>query len=199
MIGYQIVLEEENVALQRRAECHVIVRLRIVIGRVESPPRCAIVVTERRKALGGIEAELGLFEPIRSLGHPLDRLIGHDARSGRVVLDMAYAKLPGLGRGLGVHRAALFDVLHDAVVAQGIEVEDTGVGIAPEDMAALFTEFRQLPNNRKAEQGTGLGLALARHIVEAQGGSVGARSILGRGSVFVAEFPINALAATTQL
>jgi len=67
-------------------------------------------------------AELGLFEPIRSLGHPLDRLIGHDARSGRVVLDMAYAKLPGLGRGLGVHRAALFDVLHDAVVAEGIEV-----------------------------------------------------------------------------
>ena len=67
-------------------------------------------------------AELGLLEPIRALGHPLDRLIGHDARSGRVVLDMAYAKLPGLGRGLGIHRAALFDVLHHAVVAAGIEV-----------------------------------------------------------------------------
>ena len=66
--------------------------------------------------------ELGLLEPIRALGHPLDRLIGHDARSGRVVLDMSYAKLPGLGRGLGIHRAALFDVLHHAVVAAGIEV-----------------------------------------------------------------------------
>ena len=67
-------------------------------------------------------AELGLFDRIRALGQPLDRLVGHDARSGRVVLDMAYAKLRGLGRGLGIHRAALFDVLHDAVVAEGIEV-----------------------------------------------------------------------------
>lgn len=67
-------------------------------------------------------AELGLFDRIRALGQPLDRLVGHDARSGRVVLDMAYAKLPGLGRGLGIHRAALFDVLHDAVVADRIEI-----------------------------------------------------------------------------
>lgn len=67
-------------------------------------------------------AELGLLERIRAVGQPLDRLVGHDARNGRVVLDMRYAKLPGLGRGLGIHRAALFDVLHDAVVAEGIEI-----------------------------------------------------------------------------
>lgn len=78
-------------------------------------------------------SELGLFERIRALGQPLDRLVGHDARSGRVVLDMAYAKLPGLGRGLGIHRAALFDVLHDAVVAEKIEVvtERTITGSEP--------------------------------------------------------------------
>ena len=67
-------------------------------------------------------AELGLLEAIRALGQPLDRLIGHDAQSGRIVLDMRYAKLKRLGRGLGIHRAALFDVLHDAVVAEGIPV-----------------------------------------------------------------------------
>ena len=71
-----------------------------------------------------------------------------------------------------------------------VEVEDTGVGIAPEEIAKLFQEFQQLPNSRKAEQGTGLGLALTRHIVEAQGGSVSVRSVKGTGSVFVAVFPL---------
>jgi signal transduction histidine kinase len=71
-----------------------------------------------------------------------------------------------------------------------VEVEDTGVGISPEEIAKLFQEFQQLPNSRKAEQGTGLGLALTRHIVEAQGGSVSVRSVKGSGSVFAAVFPL---------
>jgi len=71
-----------------------------------------------------------------------------------------------------------------------VEVEDTGVGISPEEIAKLFQEFQQLPNSRKAEQGTGLGLALTRHIVEAQGGSVSVRSTKGTGSVFAAVFPL---------
>lgn len=75
---------------------------------------------------------LGLLETLNALGQPLDRLIGHDAKSGRVVLDMRYAALPGLGRGLGVHRAALFNVLHDAVVAAGIPVA-TGMGVTGMD------------------------------------------------------------------
>jgi CheY-like chemotaxis protein/anti-sigma regulatory factor (Ser/Thr protein kinase) len=66
-----------------------------------------------------------------------------------------------------------------------IEVEDTGVGISPADLPRLFTEFQQLDTGySKHHQGTGLGLALTRRLVEAQGGSVGVRSTLGRGSVF---------------
>ena len=71
-----------------------------------------------------------------------------------------------------------------------LEVEDTGVGISPEEISKLFQEFQQLPNSRKAEQGTGLGLALTRHIVEAQGGTVSVRSVPGSGSVFAAVFPL---------
>jgi PAS domain S-box-containing protein len=71
-----------------------------------------------------------------------------------------------------------------------LEVEDTGVGISSEEISKLFQEFQQLPNSRKAEQGTGLGLALTRHIVEAQGGSVSVRSVKGTGSVFAAVFPL---------
>jgi signal transduction histidine kinase len=71
-----------------------------------------------------------------------------------------------------------------------LDVEDTGIGISAEEVAKLFQEFQQLPNSRKADQGTGLGLALTRHIVEAQGGSVSVRSVPGSGSVFSALFPL---------
>jgi PAS domain S-box-containing protein len=71
-----------------------------------------------------------------------------------------------------------------------LDVEDTGPGITPEQISRLFQEFQQLPNNRTAEQGTGLGLALTRHIVEAQGGSVTVSSVPGQGSTFSAVLPL---------
>ena len=71
-----------------------------------------------------------------------------------------------------------------------LEVEDTGIGISADEVQRLFQEFAQLPNSRQAEQGTGLGLALTRHIVEAQGGAVAVRSEAGRGSVFSAVLPL---------
>ncbi|MBC7701166.1 HAMP domain-containing sensor histidine kinase [Aquabacterium sp.] len=66
-----------------------------------------------------------------------------------------------------------------------LEVEDDGIGIAPDDLPRLFVDFQQLDAGyNKLHQGTGLGLALTRRLVEAQGGSVGVRSTLGLGSVF---------------
>jgi len=71
-----------------------------------------------------------------------------------------------------------------------LEVEDSGIGIRPEDMGRLFVEFQQIDASAaKKYQGTGLGLALTRRIVEAQGGQVGVRSTPGQGSVFFAVLP----------
>lgn len=68
-----------------------------------------------------------------------------------------------------------------------LEVEDTGVGISETEQAQLFTEFRQLDSGySKQHQGTGLGLALTKRLVEAQGGVVGVRSRPGAGSLFYA-------------
>jgi PAS domain S-box-containing protein len=71
-----------------------------------------------------------------------------------------------------------------------LEVTDTGIGIKPEDIPRLFADFLQLESTRKvASQGAGLGLALTRRIVEAQGGTVGVRSTPGEGSTFYAVLP----------
>ena len=68
-----------------------------------------------------------------------------------------------------------------------LEVEDNGIGIAADDLPKLFIEFQQLDvGYSKKHEGTGLGLALTRRLVEAQGGTVGVESTLGVGSVFYA-------------
>ena len=70
-----------------------------------------------------------------------------------------------------------------------LEVEDTGSGIAPQDIGRLFQDFHQLDDGlSRAVQGTGLGLALTKRLVEAQGGAVSVRSQPGLGSVFSASF-----------
>lgn len=82
-----------------------------------------------------------------------------------------------------------------------LEVEDTGIGIRPEDLSRLFVEFQQLDASlAKKYQGTGLGLALTKRIVEAQGGRVGVLSTPGKGSLFFAVLPsFNKGAALTEI
>jgi signal transduction histidine kinase len=71
-----------------------------------------------------------------------------------------------------------------------LEVEDTGIGIAAGDIELLFQDFHQLDGGlSKGVQGTGLGLALTKRLVEAQGGTVGVASVLGQGSTFFANLP----------
>ncbi len=71
-----------------------------------------------------------------------------------------------------------------------ISVTDEGIGISEIDQARLFVEFQQLEAGlAKRHQGTGLGLALTKRLVEAQGGIVGVTSEVGKGSTFFAVIP----------
>jgi GAF domain-containing protein len=72
-----------------------------------------------------------------------------------------------------------------------ISVSDTGVGIAPEDQARIFEEFRQVgSDNAKKVEGTGLGLTLAKKFVELHGGKMWLESEVGKGSKFFFTLPV---------
>jgi two-component system sensor histidine kinase BaeS len=72
-----------------------------------------------------------------------------------------------------------------------VAVRDTGIGIAPEDLPNLFTKFYQGANASGARiEGSGLGLALVKALVQGHGGSVSVDSTPGAGSTFTVELPL---------
>ena len=80
-----------------------------------------------------------------------------------------------------------------AVPADGVaqvSVTDTGVGIAPEDQETVFEEFRQVGASSAKQEGTGLGLALCRKLVELHGGKIWIESQVGVGSTFTFTIPL---------
>jgi len=77
----------------------------------------------------------------------------------------------------------------------GVEVADTGPGIAPEDVGRLFRYFEQATRGRETDTGTGLGLAISREFVHLLGGEIEVDSQLGVGSVFKFDIAIEEAAA----
>jgi two-component system phosphate regulon sensor histidine kinase PhoR len=79
------------------------------------------------------------------------------------------------------------------------EVEDTGIGVAPEHIPRLTERFYRVDRSRSRETGgTGLGLAIVKHVLLRHDGRLDVTSLLGRGSVFVARFPRARLVMTRE-
>jgi signal transduction histidine kinase len=127
---------------------------------------------------------------------------------GRTVLNQVPATLPAV-QADGLRIAQLLNILLDnavkfsepsdtivvrACVADGFvrcEVEDTGIGIGDEDLDGLFALFTQVDMSAtRSKGGTGLGLVLAKGMVEAQGGTIGVESRAGEGSTFWFTLPV---------
>jgi PAS domain S-box-containing protein len=84
-----------------------------------------------------------------------------------------------------------------------IFVEDTGLGLTPDQVDRLFTPFERLGAEQSQIEGTGLGLALSQRLVQAMGGTIGVASTPGEGSSFwlelaVSEDPVERLARTGE-
>ncbi|WP_448269177.1 PAS domain S-box protein [Nostoc sp. DSM 114159] len=80
------------------------------------------------------------------------------------------------------------------------EVQDTGRGIAPQEIDLLFEAFGQTETGRKSQQGTGLGLAISRKYVQLMGGDISVTSTIGEGSKFTFDIQIGlAIASEIQI
>jgi PAS domain S-box-containing protein len=96
-------------------------------------------------------------------------------------------------------RADLLPALPDEpeAVTTVISVEDTGIGIAPENQARVFQPFEQVDNSyARHQQGTGLGLALTKRLVEMHGGKIWLQSVEGQGTTFSFSLPSACSAAS---
>ena len=133
--------------------------------------------------------------------HIPDALLGDALRLQQALLNYVGNALKFTETGHVLLRVRQEALAADEVVLR-FQVEDTGIGIAESDMAALFSEFEQVDNSpSRRHGGTGLGLAITRKIARLMGGDAGASSAVGQGSSFwfTARFPLNRHAPESAL
>ncbi|HEY9724571.1 MAG TPA: HAMP domain-containing sensor histidine kinase, partial [Oscillatoriaceae cyanobacterium] len=105
-------------------------------------------------------------------------------RVGQVLLNLLTNAVKFTAAGGNIHVSARVE--GDRLLC---EVQDTGEGIAPEQLDKLFLRFSQLPSGAR-RGGAGLGLSISKTLVEMHGGTIGVRSALGHGSTFGFTLPI---------
>ena len=157
---------------------------------------------------GRLELELGGFHLPTALDNVLTLVRGRATRHGITLTQTVDERLGDIVADERKVKQILVNLLSNAVkftpeggrvglsatAADGgltIAVTDTGVGIAPEDQAAIFEEFRQVGlDEARRQEGTGLGLTLAKKFVELHGGRIWVQSQVGQGSTFSFTLPV---------
>jgi signal transduction histidine kinase len=116
----------------------------------------------------------------------IGQVLADERKIKQVLLNLLSNAVKFTGEGGKITMSATLN--GDAVA---VSVADTGIGIAAEDQQAVFEEFRQVGDDyARKREGTGLGLALARRLVELHGGTLSLASELGKGSTFTFTIPV---------
>jgi PAS domain S-box-containing protein len=116
-------------------------------------------------------------------GMPCD-LLGDAGRIRQIVTNLVDNALKFTQRGRVTIRVITLDQTDNDVTFQ-LTVEDTGIGISPDNQGHIFDKFTQADASTTREYGgTGLGLAICKQLVELMGGEIGVESDLGRGASF---------------
>ena len=139
----------------------------------------ALVLTKERAVRRGLRLE-------RNLDPQLGRIYADERKVKQVLINLLSNAVKFTPEGGTITVSA---TRGPAVVT--LVVQDTGIGIAAEDQELIFEEFRQVGNDyTRKQEGTGLGLALARRLVVLHGGRLWVESALGNGSTFSFTLPL---------
>lgn len=161
---------------------------KIEAGRIEIAPQAvdlARIAAEIKDVVRGLAVEKHLDISLE-IGPGLDDIV----TDPRLLKQVLYNYLSNAIKFTPERGAIQVAMVPSGDTRFRLNVRDNGIGIKPQDMTRLFQEFQQLDSGiSKHYPGTGLGLALTKRVVEAQGGQVGVTSTLGEGSVFWAELP----------
>jgi len=149
----------------------------------------ASLVRETCEAFEGLAAERGLTLRGETAGAPAD-LAGDRDRLLQVLSNLVSNALKFTEAGGRVIVTARAGELPGPRAAVVFEVADTGRGIAPADLERLFRKFSQIADGPGRPRGTGLGLVIAREIVEMHGGRIGVESTTDAGSRFAFALPV---------
>ena len=123
----------------------------------------------------------------RAIGERVGVIRADERKVKQVLLNLLSNALKFTPEGGGI---SVRSDMRDGIVE--ISVTDTGIGIAPEDQATVFEEFRQVGTRAKKVEGTGLGLAISRKFIELHGGRIWVTSTVGVGSTFAFTLPLTA-------
>jgi PAS domain S-box-containing protein len=168
---------------------------RIITGKLRMEVRPVVLAPVVETAVSGLRpaAEAKRLRLDSSLDPAAGPVTGDPARLQQVVTNLLSNAIKFTPEG-GRVEVRLEQTGAQTGARARIVVSDTGVGISPDALPHIFERFHQADSsNTRAHGGLGLGLAIVRHLVESQGGSVSAESEgEGLGAVFTVELPITA-------
>jgi signal transduction histidine kinase len=137
-----------------------------------------VVIVRERAMKGDVRISL-------STGPGVDTVVGDERRVTQVLFNLLSnaVKFTPPGGSVDVGATRLDGAVH-------VSVRDTGPGIAPEDQERIFEEFQQAEAGKEQREGTGLGLALSKRLIELHDGRIWVESEPGTGSTFTFTLPV---------
>lgn len=162
---------------------------------------------------GKLELQYEVFSVEETIHEVLDAIAGSFHKKGIRVRTCIHEDIPPITADKAKIKQVLYNLLSNAfkftpdngrvsinakLINQHIQiaVSDTGIGIRQEDMDKLFKVFHQVDSSfSRRYEGTGLGLILAKRLVELHGGKIGVKSLFGKGSTFIVTLPVKSCAS----
>ena len=166
---------------------------KVEAGRMELEPSEFSLAETIRGAVGFVRERAAAHGIALATDLPVDlgTLVADERKVRQVLLNLLSnaVKFTPDGGTIGVRAKRLDGELQ-------VAVRDTGIGIAPEDQARVFDEFRQVGKaSDRSREGTGLGLTLAKRFIELHGGRIWIESEVAKGTTFTFAIPITAAAS----